>query len=1027
LICAWHPQAASADGFTGYAWTASTAGSGEDRELAAVAMSGDGDSVLVGFHTGEAYLSQDGGATWNAISPSGVTTTQWSSCSMSADGVVRMMGTNGTHLYVSTNSGASWSEVTLNANVSYSWRVRVSSDGGTLVAMAENGRVYRSTDGGAHWSEMQPAGDAFAEWRAAATSSNGSTILLATDDSVYRSTNTGATWTLLQNPDDAYGWRSLAVSGDGRVALAGDDDGNFFRLLDGGTTWAAIDPNSGAIDTGDWKAVAISADGTRMVACQSSGLYTSSDGGENWYYRYLDLGNWNNSLEDVAISTDGTRIVAGQEDGTIHIGQPNSLPTVIPVDAYAKDIMSIVVSSWVTDPGDSEVISRGVCWNTSGNPTVADHRVDIGSGLGQFSTVLEDLAAGTTYHVRAFATNSQGTAYGREAEVALYEEGKTFWTRAQPVDATASWMVGGISGNGKVMVAQDGTGQKAYISRDYGCTWSELDLPATMPAIAELMLLCQSVLSYDGSVILMPILQEHLKGEVRISMMLSTDTGETWTRVLSDVGGLFTGLAISNDGQVLHVINMSEDQLYRSTNGGVDWTTIDLPFEAGTLCASADGSRVFVLASGVLKDESEFGVYASSDGGATWAKLLEEGGNAFSIASSADGTHLYVAGRSVIASHDGGATWSQSQPAGQAQSMFIRVACSSDGQTVLLGGIGGLYLSTDGATTWGAELCGSQDLGAAVSELAIWDVVNVSADGKQMFAARFDNKLYVGGDPSVQSVTTSAATELSESSAVVGGVIDVQRFVPITARGVCWNLTGEPNLEDDAYTTDGEGGGEFSTTLTNLCAGTTYHVRAYAVSPMGTVYGDEITFKTTGVYNGPDLLVSIESGDGSGSGSGGGSGGQHCYVGQQARFLIRILNRGSGGATGVNVIIPIPEGTEFVSAEPIIESSDRISPKDVTVSDNQVIITLPQLAPNEQVSVLLVVRALVAGEISLTASATSAELGIPAEIDDLVVDVAEGGDYYQIVTGAPMCGAAGLTPLLGAMLLLGFMGRRSRV
>ena len=56
----------------------------------------------------------------------------------------------------------------------------------------------------------------------------------------------------------------------------------------------------------------------------------------------------------------------------------------------------------------------GVCWSTSQNPTVSDDHTTDGSGTGSFTSNLTNLTPGTTYYVRAYATNSMGTAYGSE-------------------------------------------------------------------------------------------------------------------------------------------------------------------------------------------------------------------------------------------------------------------------------------------------------------------------------------------------------------------------------------------------------------------------------------------------------------------------------------------------------------------------------------------------------------------------------------------------------------------------------------
>ncbi len=68
--------------------------------------------------------------------------------------------------------------------------------------------------------------------------------------------------------------------------------------------------------------------------------------------------------------------------------------------------------------GGTPVTERGVCWSTEPHPTIADEGTVSGSGLGVFTSALGGLTLGTTYYVRAFATNSTGTGYGAEVEFA---------------------------------------------------------------------------------------------------------------------------------------------------------------------------------------------------------------------------------------------------------------------------------------------------------------------------------------------------------------------------------------------------------------------------------------------------------------------------------------------------------------------------------------------------------------------------------------------------------------------------------
>ena len=68
----------------------------------------------------------------------------------------------------------------------------------------------------------------------------------------------------------------------------------------------------------------------------------------------------------------------------------------------------------ITSDGGGIVTARGVCWSTSPNPTTAASSTTDGSGTGVFTSNLTGLSPSTTYYVKAYAVNSEGTAYGNE-------------------------------------------------------------------------------------------------------------------------------------------------------------------------------------------------------------------------------------------------------------------------------------------------------------------------------------------------------------------------------------------------------------------------------------------------------------------------------------------------------------------------------------------------------------------------------------------------------------------------------------
>lgn len=110
-------------------------------------------------------------------------------------------------------------------------------------------------------------------------------------------------------------------------------------------------------------------------------------------------------------------------------------------------------------------------------------------------------------------------------------------------------------------------------------------------------------------------------------------------------------------------------------------------------------------------------------------------------------------------------------------------------------------------------------------------------------------------------LTTYDISGVTINSAVSGGVITSDGGAAIISRGVCWSQQSSPEISGN-FTSDGDGSGSFISNLTQLQPGTKYYVRAYATNPVGTQYGQEISFTTLGSlpqltgFSASDLTIS---------------------------------------------------------------------------------------------------------------------------------------------------------------------------
>ncbi len=102
-------------------------------------------------------------------------------------------------------------------------------------------------------------------------------------------------------------------------------------------------------------------------------------------------------------------------------------------------------------------------------------------------------------------------------------------------------------------------------------------------------------------------------------------------------------------------------------------------------------------------------------------------------------------------------------------------------------------------------------------------------------------------------LSTSAVTAISYTAATSGGNVANDGGSSILSKGICWNTSDEPTINNNK-TTESGGVGVFTSNLTQLVPNTLYYVRAYATNSAGTGYGNQVTF-TTSELAVPDLAT----------------------------------------------------------------------------------------------------------------------------------------------------------------------------
>jgi photosystem II stability/assembly factor-like uncharacterized protein len=315
------------------------------------------DPATAVYPGGPIYTSTNSGASWSRTSA----VSNWVSVTSSADGSrlaaasyqynSNAPAASHSSFFTSTNAGGTWTQ---SSAPNRPWiALAASADGQKLVAAA-GGSIYTSTNAGGTWtSNSVPSAY---PWTAVASSADGSQLVAAAGffnsyyytfvSYIYRSTNSGATWTKTSATTSYEEFNALASSTDGTHLVAATsgslpNSGPLSFSIDSGTTWTMGSVlAAGAAQV--WQFVASSADGSRLVVMDTFGrTFVSGDAGASWALVNAPALPWS----ALALSADGSTLVAAF-DGGIYVSQLqiSSLPALTITRSGSN-----VVISWPTN------------------------------------------------------------------------------------------------------------------------------------------------------------------------------------------------------------------------------------------------------------------------------------------------------------------------------------------------------------------------------------------------------------------------------------------------------------------------------------------------------------------------------------------------------------------------------------------------------------------------------------------------------------------------------------------------------
>ena len=517
----------------------------------------------------------------------------------------------------------------------------------------------------------------------------------------------------------------------------------------------------------------------------------------------------------------------------------NAFPTLTTNSVSSITSTSAICGGNITDGGNGYVISRGVCWSTSANPTKANSTTSDGTGATGFTSSIIGLQPLTTYYVRAYATNTSGnTAYGNEI---LFNT----LTAATPpilttisvssITSTSAISGGNISSDGGVSVTA------------CGICWST----TTNPTIANSTTSDRTGSTGFTSNItgLSPLTTYYIRAYATNSV--GTAYGNEVSFITRSIYPTLTTNSVSS---ITSTSAICGGNITDGGNGyvifrGVCWSTSANPTIANSNTLDGTGATGFTSRIISLQPLITYHVraYATNTSGNTaygneviFNTLAATPPILTTTAISSITSTSAISGGNI--SSDGGAY------------VFERGVCWS---------------TTQNPTIANNKTLNGEDIGnyeSSITGLILGDTYYVRAYATNSAGTAYGSQVsFVTKLLKLPTVTTTAATSITSTSAVCGGVVNDDGGAPVTARGICYSTSENPTISNSSKISNGTGVGSFTCKITDLILNLKIYVRAYATNSVGTNYGDQISFKTAlavgDVYEGGRIAYIFEYGD----------------------------------------------------------------------------------------------------------------------------------------------------------------------
>ena len=524
------------------------------------------------------------------------------------------------------------------------------------------------------------------------------------------------------------------------------------------------------------------------------------------------------SLDSLAYSTTYyIRAYAINAAGTAY-GEQHSFTTLAPsITVSTTSVSDITCVSAncrgnVTAGNPFAVSSRGVCWSTSANPTLADgHTVD-GSDMGGFTSSITGLQPNTTYHVRAYAIYyNADTVYGEQLNFVTPTDLPMVTTATlSDILYTTATCGGEVTYEGCTPVT------------DRGVCWSISPNPTTNDSHT---VDSSGMDSFTSSITgLQPDTRYYIRAYATNSAGTVYGTQrffntlvpipEVSTNPVSDIS--YTTATCGG--------NVTSEGMTPVTVRGVCWSTSTNPTINDSLTVDSSGAGSFTSLIIGLQPNTHYYVraYATNNSGTVYGTQQSF--------STLEGTP--VVSTNIISNiTDSSAVCGGDVTNEAAYAVTARGICWSTSINPTINN--NLTVDSSGLGSFTSLITGLQPNTRYY--------VRAYATNNSGTAYGVQRSLITTAK--TPSVTTSVVSNITCIAADCGGNVSSDGISGVTAKGVCWSTSAIPTIAD-SLTIDGNDVGSFTSHITGLQPGTHYYVRAYATNNARTVYGTRRQFTT---------------------------------------------------------------------------------------------------------------------------------------------------------------------------------------